>query len=357
MSIVNRYLIKEFLKHFGIVLAAAVGIYISVDFFENVDKFMEAGLPISRMLEFFQLKLPLIISQITPIGILLAVLITLGLMIKNKEIIALKSGGMSMYYLLRPILTLGILFSVFLFILSEMIVPLTISKANRIWRVEVEKYALTSTQKNIWFKGHGSISYISYFNPQDKTISGITLNFFDRQFSLVRRVDAAKGKFQNGRWIFYNVMEQMFNPSTGSYEVKFLDKKVEKMDFSPEDLQKVAKKSEEMSANELFAYIQEIESEGYDSTPYRVDFHDKFALPLACLIICIIGMGLSVTKRIKEGMSISITLGFLVVFLYWITHSFCLSLGYGGLLPPPIAAWISNFIFTCLGVLNLINAE
>ncbi|MGD1972338.1 MAG: LptF/LptG family permease, partial [Desulfobacterales bacterium] len=125
MSIVNRYLIKEILKYFGIVLGAAVGIYVSVDFFENVDKFMEAGVPISRMIEFFQLKLPLIISQITPVGILLAVLIALGLMIKNNEIIALKSGGMSVLYLLRPIVTLGISSSIFLFVLSEMIVPLT----------------------------------------------------------------------------------------------------------------------------------------------------------------------------------------------------------------------------------------
>jgi lipopolysaccharide export system permease protein len=46
-----------------------------------------------------------------------------------------------------------------------------------------------------------------------------------------------------------------------------------------------------------------------------------------------------------------------MVFLYWVLHSFCLSLGYGGLLPPFIAAWISNIIFSCYAVLNLINAE
>ncbi len=86
---------------------AAVGIYLSVDFFENVDKFINAGLPVSRILLFFQLKLPLIAAQITPVGILLAVLITFGLMNKNNEIIALKSGGMSVYHFLRPILFLG----------------------------------------------------------------------------------------------------------------------------------------------------------------------------------------------------------------------------------------------------------
>ena len=73
MSILDRYLIKEIIKHFGIVLVAATGIYLVVDFFENVDKFLEAGVPIGRMLQFLQLKLPLIIVQITPVCILLAV--------------------------------------------------------------------------------------------------------------------------------------------------------------------------------------------------------------------------------------------------------------------------------------------
>ena len=147
MSILDRYLIKEILKHFGIVLSASVIIYLAVDFFENVDKFMEAGLPISRILQFFQLKLPLIIVQIIPVGILLAVLITFGLMNKNNEIIALKSGGMSVYHFLRPILALGVVFSVAFFILSEVVVPITVSKANEIWRLEVKKYAVTTERE------------------------------------------------------------------------------------------------------------------------------------------------------------------------------------------------------------------
>ena len=53
-------------------------------------------------------------------------------------------------------------------------------------------------------------------------------------------------------------------------------------------LKRVAKKSEEMSFKELFEYIRNIESEGYDATPYRVDFHAKFALPVACLIVSVV---------------------------------------------------------------------
>jgi lipopolysaccharide export system permease protein len=49
--------------------------------------------------------------------------------------------------------------------------------------------------------------------------------------------------------------------------------------------------------------------------------------------------------------------GMVAVFLYWIAQGFCTSLGYGGVLPPFIAAWIANFIFTCLAVVNFLNAD
>ena len=129
MSILYRYLIKEVLKHFVFVLSAVTVVYLAIDFFENIDRFMEAGLPISRSLRFFQLKLPLILVQVTPLGVLLAILITLGLMNKNNEIIVLKSSGMSVYHLLKPILTLGLAFTILYFILAEVVVPITISKA------------------------------------------------------------------------------------------------------------------------------------------------------------------------------------------------------------------------------------
>ena len=357
MSTIDRYLLREIFKHFGIVLVAAVSIYLSVDFFENLDKFMNAGLPVRRIVMFFLFKLPLIAAQITPVGILLAVLITFGLMNKNNEIVALKSGGMSVYLFLRPILLMGLFIAVFIFFVSEILVPITISKVNEIWRLEVKKYTITSTRKNIWFKGRQSISHISYFNPRNQSISGITLNFFDEQFRIVRRVDAEKGVFKQGYWVFYDIMEQVLNQETGSYDVKFIKEKNEFIDFLPEDLKRVAERSEEMNFRELHDYIRDVEAEGYDATPYQVDFHGKFALPVACLILCVIGTGITLRKNTMQGISVTIIYGIGVVFIYWISHSFCLSLGYGGILSPIIAAWISNFIFACFGGFNLLNAE
>jgi lipopolysaccharide export system permease protein len=358
MTIVDKYLSKEILKYFLVVLAVVLGIYVIVEFFDKADNFMEAGLPISRLIRYLQLKLPQIIAQITPIGVLLAVLIALGLMNKHNEIIALKSGGVSVYYLLRAILTFAVLISILLFFLSEVVVPITISKANKIWLIEVKKNsAITAKQKNIWIKGNRAIYFIRYFNPQDKSISGVTLNFFNKEFQLAKRVEAKKGLFKQGEWVFYDLMEQVLNEKSGTYQVRFYPQKAEDVDFYPEDLKRVFKQSDEMNIAELFNYIREIESEGYDATAFRVDFHARFAFPVLTIIVCILAIGIAAKRKSREGPSVSIAFGAAMVFLYWVLHSFCLSLGYGGLLPPLIAAWISNIIFSCYAVLNLMNAE
>ena len=358
MTIIDKYLAREILKSLVFVLAVVVGLYIIVEFFNKADNFMEAGLPISRLIRYLQLKLPQIITQITPVGILLAILIAFGLMNKNNEIIALKSGGVSVYYLLRPVLTIAVFLSILLFCLSEIIVPITISKANKIWLMEVKnKPSITSKQRNIWIKGHRAIYFIRYFNPQNHAVSGVILNFFDNEFNLARRVDANRGLYVEGKWVFYDSMEQVLDRETQIYNVQFHTQKVENVDFLPEDLRRAFKKSAEMNIAELFRYIQEVESEGYDATTFRVDFHARFAYPVLLIIVCILGTGIAVKRKSREGPSVSIAFGAVLVFLYWVLHSFCLSLGYGGMLPAVISAWISNLIFSCYAVLNLINAE
>jgi lipopolysaccharide export system permease protein len=250
------------------------------------------------------------------------------------------------------------LLGITLFFLSEIIVPITISKANRIWLNEVEKRPVAATkQKNIWIKGNRAIYFIKYFNPRDQSISGVTLNYFDEEFRLSRRVDADRAIYRNNQWEFYDIMEQELNAGSKTYDVRFYPQRAETVDILPEDLQGVFKKSEEMNIVELFSYIQEVEQEGYDAAAFRVDLHARFALPVLAIIVCVIGLGIAVKRKGHEGPSINIAFGAAVVFLYWVLHSFCLSLGYGGVLPPFVAAWISNIIFSCYAVISLINAE
>lgn len=358
MSIIHKYLTVQISKYFGIVLVAVVGIYISVDFFERIDDIIEVKLPLTKALSYFVFNTPFIVVQIIPVCILLAVLIVFGLMTRNNEIIALKSSGVHVYYLLKPVLLMGIILSIFVFLFSEIVVPITSSKANQIWLRDVRKESsVFSREKNIWMKGNREIIYIEFYNPKAKTIYGVTLNQFDKAFRLVRRVDAKKGVYNGGRWVLSGVVEQNLDERDGSYKVDFYPNKAEPFEFKPEDLKQVIKNSEAMSFKELLAYTQKVEKEGYDATVYRVDLYVKTAFPLVSMIVCILATGIAFRNSAKDTLPVNIVCGIGVAFLYWIFLSFCISLGYGERLPPFIAAWTANFIFLCLGGVTLLNVK
>ncbi len=358
ITIIQKHLAQELLKYFCVVLVSVVGIYVAVDFFGKIDDFLEAKLPISRALVFFGLRVPFIVSQITPVGLLLGVLIVFGLMVNNNEIVALKSSGVSIFYVFKPILVVGLIFTGFLFFFSEVLVPITIGRANKIWYSEVKKEsAVTSREKNIWIKGNQSISHITYFKPSDETIFGITLSYFDQDFVLIKRIDAEEGVYTGGGWDLFNVVEQEIVKDDRSYRVTYRKKSQLNLEFVPEDLKMVAKKCEEMNYSELSAYIQGVEQEGYDATAYRVDLNAKIAFPLVCVIMAIVGSSLAFWRKKKEGLAGNIFCGLGMAFLYWTLYSFCLSLGYGGILPPVIAAWLANMIFACVGTILLINTN
>ena len=107
----------------------------------------------------------------------------------------------------------------------------------------------------------------------------------------------------------------------------------------------------------LGAYIDKVVSEGYEATTYLVDYHAKFAFPVVCLIMSLLGVAIAARSGVKEGLAMSVVYGIGVAFLYWVFHSFCLSLGYGGVLPVWVAAWTTNLVFLCVSGFLLLHAD
>jgi lipopolysaccharide export system permease protein len=358
MYILHKYLIREISRHFLLIMGIVIAIYTIVDFFERIDNFMEANASLLSALAFMMFRIPFIAAQMLPAVLLLSVLVTLGLMSKRNELVALKSSGIGIYTLFKPIAIIGVVGGILLFFLSEVIVPISVAKANAIYLTDVKKIsAMATKEKNIWIKGKRTITHITFYNQLNHTVFGVTLHQFNDQFKLVRRVDAPKGIFVNGHWVLYFVMEQTIDPATNAVKVTFYTKKTEPVDLLPEDLKRVAKKSDEMSYEELRNYISAIEAEGYNADNYRVDLHAKTALPFVCLIMCMVGTGIAVRRALKESLAKIITLGVAIIFLYWVLFSFCLSLGHGGILPPVLAAWLANLVFFCLGGILLLHAD
>ena len=225
MRILNRYLSQAFLKCFCIVQLVVLLLFISIDYLSNLDRFISAGLPLSRGLIYVLLKLPYMTVLLTPVGTLLSVIIVFGMMNKNRELLALKSSGVSILTLLKPFLLIGMVLSFFLFVIAEEIVPVAMMQARYLKTTEIKKRAMvTSKEKNIWIKGDRRITHIKYYNSASQTIFGITQTFFNNQFDLIQRIDAENGNFSDGTWELRGCMVQRFNPRTGESTVDFIEK-------------------------------------------------------------------------------------------------------------------------------------
>jgi lipopolysaccharide export system permease protein len=358
MTILFRYLTKEVLLYFSIVLAAVLGIYVVVDFIEKVDNFLEAGVPVGRCVIFLLYKFPFIFVQIGPLGFLLAILASFGLMRKNNEIIALKSCGVGNRRLLKPVFAFGLFLSCVMFIFAEWVVPVSMVKANQIWLQEVRKKNIYASRTNdIWMRAPQKIIHISRYIPEEKRLSGITIYTFDDSFRLVERVDAASGEYIDAHWKLNEAVIQVFSKDSDGHQLKLADSVVVDIELNPDDLSQAAKRTDEMGIAELGRYIRKVEREGYGAARYRVDYHSKIAAPFICILLSMLGSGIAFRGKHHDGLATSILAGLAVAFLYWIFNGFCISLGYAEMMLPMVAAWTATFVFSGIAVFMLLSAD
>jgi lipopolysaccharide export system permease protein len=103
--------------------------------------------------------------------------------------------------------------------------------------------------------------------------------------------------------------------------------------------------------------VKEIEADGYDPTPYRVELHKKIAFPLLNMITVFLGIPFSLRLPRHGGLALGIGASLAAGFLYWILFAVTLSVGQAGLLPPFVSAWAANVLFGILGVFLLLRVE
>lgn len=358
MNILNRYIITQVIKYFLVALISVLCIFVTIEYLEKMDEFIEAEISLWRGLQYVLYKAPFVTAQSMPVILLMAILIVFGLMSKHNELIIINASGISIYSLVKPAMLISASAALLLFYLSEYVVPVSMQHSNTIKYQEIRKNTNISIKKeNLWIKGPHRITHIKYFDPAQKAIFGLTRYYFGKDFRLVRRIDARKGEYKQDKWVLHDSMDQKLNPTTNTYDITFKEQLKEDLQLHPDDFKQIIKKSEEMNFKELMKYIEKVESEGYDATAYWVDLYAKSAYPFVCIIMGLVGLGLTAKKRLNTGLPISITLGICIGFLYWAFQSFCISLGYGHVLPPLIAAWAANFIFFCGAGVLILNIE
>ncbi len=354
-KLIDRYLAKHLLFAFFLLLTAFVCIYLIFDFFEKIDNFSEAHVKGTLILTYFLCALPGIISQMLPAAFFLAGLISLSILKKHNELIALQASGLSPYRLGLPYLVLGILISVGLFSFNEFIVPKTQAISSEIWNVKVEKKETRGgyIQERIWLRGKNSIYQIDMVDLKHNVLRGVTIYFFSPDFRLERRIDAQKAVWDEKRstWIFYQGVEETVG-SQGKIKTTYFHQKVLHFKETPKDFCFLQMNYQELNIWKLKRYVDQLKRQGYDATPYQVDLWQRTAMPLTPFILILLGLGL-IFKEKEVKITHTIALGIFIAFLFWVIQALFLALGKGGHLHPALAAWIPNVLFGLWGMLLL----
>jgi len=358
MTILDRYVTKEFIRLFVLVLALFTSLFLIVEFFERIRMFLSNNASFMQILSYFFFMIPMMISQTIPATVLLTALLTFSTLARNSEVLAMKANGISLYRMSLPVFILSLLICILAFLNSELVTPYCDQKAGNIVYVEVQKREPLGTfkQNQLWYRGQSGIYNFRIFDPKTNIIQGITINYFDKNFTLTARIDAEKAEWKDNKWVFYNLLITRFG---GEFPLlEWVSSKVIDLPEKPADFNLVQKNAEQMGFVELKNYIRKLQAEGYDATRYLVDMHGKIAFTLVIIILITIGISFSLIRTERSGgVMQSIGVGIIIGFSYWIVHAFSMSIGRSGSIPPFLSAWFANIVFGVASVIMFLRVK
>lgn len=171
MKLLDRYIIRQLAWNFLLIVAALASLYLLVDIFERLDNFQERRLPATLAVRYFLLKLPMILDQIGPVGLLLSGIVTLGLLMNRRELQSLNAGGVSSLRVMLPFGAGAVVCTALGLMVAQWLLPASGLEVNRIWRQQVlgERGAGTVRGGVTFFRGQQGI-YTFQDQNQDQTV-------------------------------------------------------------------------------------------------------------------------------------------------------------------------------------------
>ncbi len=356
--LLSHYLRGEFFRLFCLCLFAFLCLYLIVDFFDRFDNFLKHAAPISTIIRYFLFKLPLIVTQLVPVAALTGSLLSLGLLARRNELMALFACGVSPWQITRPLLGTAVLLSLGTLAWNETVVPYCFHQSRYIYTVEIKKKAFKGLfhDKGFWYRGNKAFYHIDHFDSRQQALFGLTIYTLDNNFHIRSLIEVPAARWRGDKWHLDGAQETRFT-SDGQVSVRSLGVNGISLSERPEDFAMVERVAEEFSFWQLRAYIQSLQRKGLSTTEYQVDLQLKLAVSCAAIAMALIGIALAIFSHRRLTLTTAFSLALTVGFGYWVILARAVSLGHSGSLPPWVAAWVSNVIVVLLGMFFLLGAE
>jgi LPS export ABC transporter permease LptG/LPS export ABC transporter permease LptF len=355
-QLVDTYILSSFLFYFFALLAVFVVMAEVYFFFELLSHILKNNIAWSRVATYFVFLTPKLIYESTPMSVLVAVLVTFGVLAKNNEVNAFKACGVSLYRLAVPVIITSSILSLGLFAFDHYYVPEANRKQdairNEILGRPVQTY-LRPERK--WIFGQGSrIFYYKYLDPAEKVMLGVSVYELQLEpFRLQRHISAEKARWEPSlkTWVFQNGWMRDFDGIrvTRVHDFRGQTATFRELDEPPNWFLRERKLDSQMDFQELESYIRELKQSGFETVRLQVQLHKKFSVPLFALIMAMLSVPFAFLAGSRGAMAgVGVSLG--IAGAYLAIGQLFEEIGNVNQLPPQMAAWSPDAVFALAGM-------
>jgi LPS export ABC transporter permease LptG len=352
-GILDRYVVVSYARVFGLTFVAMLGVFYISTFLDLSDKVFKGESTFQTLAEYLWYITPQYVYYIVPLSVLIAALVTIGLLTKNSELIVMKACGISLYRVALPMLVCATLAGGVLFLLEETVLGPSTRRAEAIRHQMRGGLPQTFDVLNRrWLMANdGDIYNYVYFDPRKEQLNALSVYHFSKDGErLTRRTYAERavymGTREGGRPDTWNA-EQGW---TREFDAQGQTRQYRTFAESRLPLEPAAyfgthqPEPKYMSYSQLRSYTERLRSSGFDVVEQQVALERKVSFPFVTLIMTLIAVPFAVTTG-RHGAMYGIGVGIALAITYWVAISFFAALGSGGLIVPALAAWAPNLLF------------
>ena len=356
--IIDAYVSRSYVIYFLWSAIVCGTLFIVLTVFDLLDDIIRNRIPVFYVFQYLFFLIPQVLMLVVPMSVLLAILISFGILEKHSEVTALKAGGWSLYRIALPVVLITTMVCAGLYFLQDRILPHANMRQDSIRHVIKGRPAQTfmRPQRKWIFGENGRIFNYEYYDAGRSLFVGLNVFEIDlNRLSMLRRMHASRATIRaDGKWTLEDGWVRDFGNQTNGFRAfreefaAFPEKAsyFQKEIFEPEE-------SSKLTYSELSNYINYLHKSGYNATELQVELNKKISFPLSCMVMALIGLPFSFSMG-KKGALVGITVSVVIAISYWGIFSVFEQMGAYGMLIPLLAAWAPNILFSAAGLLLLL---
>lgn len=359
---IDRYVLRTFFQVLIIAALSGLTIYIVADITDNVDDILKNNAPRSVVVEYYQYKSFAIIYQIAPVIVLVSTLVTFGVLSRTNEITACKALGMSLFRLSIPVVVAAALVAGVCGLLQSEVLAAAnqrVSELESIIKGRDTSLGAYRRADRLWIYGKGGYAYnYAHYDAERQEVHKLQVFKFDGQtHQLTDRLMADRARYSgDGWWTFTDGWVRSFDGTQETLYRPFDTPQRDRLPATPEQFLGEAPLPSVMNYGELRNYLQDLEDIGQEAPPLEVELHNKIAYPAVSLVMALVALPFSFRlgrRGALYGIGLSLVLG--IVFLSLV--AFFTALGETAILPPLVAVWGPNAIFSVFSLYLFLGVQ